>query len=78
MTYPATWHDTCTTSLNYMVVPMELSAKIDQVMASLEALKMRAADAQAEANSQFASILETALDSSHVAAPVAAAEPVMT
>ena len=55
---------------------MELSARIDQVMASLEALKMRATDAPAEANSQFASILETALDSSHDTAPVAAAAPI--
>ena len=59
-----------------MVVPMELSARIDQVMASLEALKMRAADAPAEANFQFASILETALDSNHDTVPVAAAEPI--
>jgi hypothetical protein len=31
-------------------VPLELSARIDHVMASLEALKMQAADAPAEAN----------------------------
>ncbi len=55
---------------------MELSTRIDQVMASLEALKLRAADAPAQANSQFASILETALDNSHDTAPVAAAEPI--
>ena len=54
---------------------MELSARIDQVMASLEALKVRAADAPAEANSQFASILETALDSDHTTTTVTVAEP---
>ena len=54
---------------------MELSARIDQVMASLEALKVQAADAPAEANSQFASILETALDSDHTTTPVTVAEP---
>lgn len=59
-----------------MVVPKELSTRIDQVMASLEALKLRAADAPGQANSQFASILETALDNSHDTAPVAAAEPI--
>ena len=55
---------------------MELSARIDQVMASLEALKVQAADAPAEASSQFASILETALDSDHTTTPVTAAEPI--
>ena len=55
---------------------MELSTRIDQVMASLEALKLRAADAPASVTSQFASILETALDNSHDTAPVAAAEPI--
>lgn len=55
---------------------MELSARIDQVMASLEALKVRAADAPAEATTQFASILETALDSNHTTSPVRAAEPI--
>ena len=59
-----------------MVVPMELAARIDQVMASLEALKLWAADAPAKVDSQFASILETALDSSHDTAPAAAAEPI--
>ena len=59
-----------------MVVPMELSARIDQVMASVEALKVQAADAPAEANSQFASILETALDSDHTTTPVTVAEPI--
>jgi len=55
---------------------MELSARIDQVMASLEALKVRATETPAEANTQFASILETALDSNHTTPPVAAAEPI--
>jgi len=55
---------------------MELSAQIDQVMASLEALKVQAAGAPAEASSQFASILETALDSNHTTTPVTAAEPI--
>jgi len=53
---------------------MELSARIDRVMAPLEALKVQAADAPAEANSQFASILETALDSDLTTTPVAAAD----
>ena len=53
---------------------MEISARIDQVLASLEALKVKAADAPAEANMQFASILETALDSKHTPAQVTAAE----
>ena len=55
---------------------MELSARIDQVMASLEALKIRAADAPAEADSQFASILETALDGNHTTTPVLVEEPI--
>ena len=54
---------------------MELSTRIDQVMASLEALKIRAVDAPAEAKSQFASILVTALDSNHDNLAIAAAEP---
>ena len=55
---------------------MELSARIDQVMASLEALKVQAADAPAEASSQFSSILETALDSGNTTDQVAVAEPI--
>jgi hypothetical protein len=58
-----------------MVVPMELSAKIDQVKASLETLKMQAADAPVEANSQFSSILETALDGGNDTARVKDALP---
>lgn len=46
---------------------MKLSTQINQVMASLEALKIQAADAPAEANFQFASILENALKSNHAA-----------
>ena len=55
---------------------MEIAERIDQVMASLEALKVRATETPAEANTQFASILETALDSDHTTPPVAAAEPI--
>jgi len=55
---------------------MELSARIDQVMAFLDALKVRAADTPAEANTQSASILETALDSNHTNTPFTAAESI--
>ena len=55
---------------------MELSTRIDQVMASLEALNMRDADAPAEANYQFSSILESALHNNQDTAPVVAAAPI--
>ena len=53
---------------------MELSARIDQVVTSLETPKNWAANGAAEANSQFASILETALDGNQHTLPVVAAQ----
>jgi len=54
---------------------MELLAQMDQVVTSLEIQKNRAVDVAAEANSQFASILETALNSNRHTLPVVAAQP---